>query len=80
MSRRALDDLILEAARAHTRLNSFYTVIAVLETMPSGCNKACRTSESIIRQCKAAAQVQLEKYDRARDALRTLPKEGRRDG
>jgi hypothetical protein len=75
-----LQALIREAANAHTRLNTFYAVIEILEgAMPGGCPKAARTTNSIIRQCKAAAQVQLTKYDAATEAIEAafLASEGR---
>jgi hypothetical protein len=57
---------VIDAASAHSRLYTFYAVIELLEgTMPGGCRKASRTASSIVKQCKRAAQVQLEIYDAA---------------
>lgn len=63
-------DLVHEAADAHTRLSTFYAVIALLESnLPGGCGRADRTASSIINQCKAAAQIQLEKFDAATEEV-----------
>lgn len=63
-------ELVHEAADAHTRLSTFYAVIAVLEgNLPGGCARADRTALSIIHQCKAAAQIQLDKFDAATDEV-----------
>jgi hypothetical protein len=67
---KVIKELVHDAANAHTRLSTFYAVIELLEgIMPGGCGRANRTASSIIQQCKAAAQVQLEKYDAAVDKL-----------
>lgn len=64
---RDLRPLIDDAIRAKATLNVFYVVIDVLEgcTLPGGSPEATRTAQSIIKQCKEAALVQLEKYDAA---------------
>lgn len=65
-----LHELIRDAANARTRINVFYSVVALLEDMmPGGCKMANRTKQSIVQQCKKAARVQLDKYD---DAVRAI--------
>lgn len=76
-----LSEHIREAANAHTRLSTFHAVIELLEAiMPNGCPQASRTTSSIIRQCKAAAQLQLYKYDEASERIRLALEQSDRDG
>ncbi len=63
--------LLREAANAHTRLNTFYSLIAILEggCLPGCSESASKTANQIIRLCKQEGGRQLRLYDRAVDAL-----------
>lgn len=69
--------IVQEAADAHTRLNAFYALIAILEggCLPGGSSSANEAAETIIDICKDEASRQLELYDGAQEkALRlTVP-------
>ena len=68
----------VDIARTHTRLNTFGSVVAILEggCLPSGCISADNTARKIIALCKAEQQRQLKKYDRlsGRDLIVRLQK------
>lgn len=70
---------IEETADAHTRLNVFYSLIAILEggCLPGGSPTADATAQKIIVLCKAEGQRQLAIFDAGSAALAA---HGGRDG
>lgn len=64
---KAAYERVSEAAKAHTRLNTFGQVVAMLEggCLPSGCASADKAAQKIITLCKAEMMWQLDVYDRA---------------
>lgn len=66
MSETPTKQLIEDAADAHTRLNTFYAVIALMEggLLPGGSDAANETAQTIIGLCKDQAQLDLEEYDK----------------
>ncbi|CAM5420888.1 hypothetical protein ATER59S_02393 [Aquamicrobium terrae] len=67
-------EMIRVAANAHTRLNTFYSLIAILEggCLPNGSETASETAGKIIRLCKAESGRQLQIYDKAAAAIRAM--------
>jgi len=60
-----MDTICKSAAKAHTRLNCFASLVAILEggCLPGGSRTADATAEKIIKLCKQEQQRQLRLFD-----------------
>lgn len=66
-------DPIIEAAHAHSTLNVFGAVVALLEggLIYDGSGTGARTAAKIIAICNAEGQRQLKRYDKAVEAAKS---------
>lgn len=64
------NDPAKRAANAHTDLNTFGTIITILEGGHLYCNESLSTADRIIKMCKAQQQYLLRLYDRSIEAGR----------
>ncbi|NTF67728.1 hypothetical protein [Rhizobium rhizogenes] len=58
------------AANAHTDLNTFGTIVTILEGGHLYCNESQSTAARIIKMCQAQQQYLLRLYDRSIEAGR----------